>query len=123
MIFHIGQKVICINAGPINTVYRTAPPLTYGNRYTVRGIYHCYNCGHYNLDVGIPHDMVKDHICVCNIRIKTPVWWVSATRFAPIEEKSETDFFEMTKAMRITTVIAEVENGQKTKSDKQQAQG
>ena len=87
----VGDKVVCINASSVLPGL-TPPPLKRGDIYTVGGICYCPGCGVMNLDVGI-HAENKNIQCQCgHLALTNGVWWAYASRFAPLEEKSDTMF-------------------------------
>jgi hypothetical protein len=93
---HVGQKVVCIKAGPIILIPGVLhPPLILGAIYTILGIRNC-PCGNVVVDVGLSSEYQTLEMCSKCGRIEqpTPIWWVGAKRFAPVEEKTDSIFIE-----------------------------
>jgi hypothetical protein len=85
--FNIGQKIICVKTHSQNIVVR-------GQEYVVVDIDTC-RCGNILIDVGLSSDREKMGCVDCAAIWKDNAWWLSARLFAPIEEKSETNFNEI----------------------------
>ena len=86
---YVGQKVVCID-----TSSSPGPglcPSTYlakGEIYTVIGVSNCV-CGLPLVDVGLASGTTSLHCCRCGRRWQSSIWWVRASRFAPVEDISD----------------------------------
>jgi hypothetical protein len=87
--FRIGQKVVCIESHSQNVVVK-------GQIYVVKGLKVCPICGHLDVDVGIKPPVKSFSTCSgCGTCIESSIWWLRASRFAPIEEIGETTYDEI----------------------------
>lgn len=94
MNFKVGEEVLCIRGR--ESVY--APPVRYGEEYTVKDVCHCRKCGAQLIDVGFispnvfanGYENSKQSDChLCGTAFpKDNIWWASSTRFAPKVEMS-----------------------------------
>ncbi len=87
--FKINQKVVCINNKPISKFGTNHPKLIKGKIYTIENIKYCSFCGICFVDIGIRSNNKLYCACGCIIDKPNGVWFVFASRFAPLEEKSE----------------------------------
>lgn len=96
--FSVGQRVVCVNAGVIDAhIPGNDPPLMVGRVYIVGGMLTC-GCGASMVDVGLSSPYPT--MCACG-RITSDGWWVYASRFAPIEEISDTTVEDILEAITV----------------------
>jgi hypothetical protein len=87
----IGDIVICINNGDINSRPGYNPPLRYNGVYIVNNIDIC-SCGAKSLDVNLntTNSMQKQTMCYCGQLIPGErIHWCDSRRFAKKDESSE----------------------------------
>ena len=84
----IGQRVVCVNAGPMGPMKNVPCPVVLGREYAVGGLKTCPQCGLVVIDVGVRQKGVS--LCACGYLANDgDTWWISASRFAPLEERGD----------------------------------
>lgn len=80
--FYIGQRVVCIETHSWGAVIKD-------QIYIIKGVK--TSCEHHPwiVDVGIKADTWTCGCGTCGKPEITDIWWICATRFAPIQEKFE----------------------------------
>ena len=85
----IGQQVVCVKTHSMGAVKE-------GQIHTTQGIKVC-DCGNLTLDVGVRDNGSRPYlICTkCNRITKTPIWWINAVNFRPLDDLYNTEIEEL----------------------------
>jgi len=81
ILFSLGQKVVCVDAGYAGNPFGKPELLIEGKTYTIHGINKCPKCGCIGVNVGITQR--DDTICKCGVRESG--CWYNQFRFVAID--------------------------------------